>query len=86
MTQWVSRRPVIAEGRVRSQASPCGIFGLQSDTGTGFSPRTSIRRSQYHSTKLQYSSLILLLVEGQAGEGCEVYNTTMLLRTFGSNR
>jgi hypothetical protein len=36
MAQAVSRRPVTAEARVRSQVSPHGIFGGQSGTGTGF--------------------------------------------------
>jgi hypothetical protein len=38
MAQAVSRRPLIAEARVRSRVSPCGVCGEQSGTGTGFSP------------------------------------------------
>jgi hypothetical protein len=38
MAQAVSRRPLTAEARVRSQFSPCGICSGQSGTGTGFSP------------------------------------------------
>ena len=33
--------PRTAEARNQSQASPCGIYGGQCDTGTGFSPGTS---------------------------------------------
>jgi hypothetical protein len=36
--QAVIRRPSTAEARVRSRASPCGVCGGQSGTGTGFSP------------------------------------------------
>jgi hypothetical protein len=38
----VSRRSVTAEARVRSQIIPCEIYGVQSGTGTGFPPRTSV--------------------------------------------
>jgi hypothetical protein len=38
MTQAVSRRPSTAEHRVRFRVSPCGVYGGQSGTGTGFSP------------------------------------------------
>jgi hypothetical protein len=42
MAQAVSRRPVTAVARVRSQASPCEIGGGQSDTVTGFSRSSSV--------------------------------------------
>jgi hypothetical protein len=45
----VSRRPVAAEARVHLQVSPCGIFGGQSGTGTGFSPCTLVFFWQYRS-------------------------------------
>ena len=50
VAQAVSRRPLTAKDRVRSQASPCGICGGQSDTSTGFSPSTSVFPCQNHST------------------------------------
>jgi hypothetical protein len=36
MAQAVSRRPVSAEARVRTQVSPCEICSGQSDIGRGF--------------------------------------------------
>jgi hypothetical protein len=50
MAQAVSRRPLTAEDRVRSQVGPCGICGGQSGTGIGFSPSTSVFPCQFHST------------------------------------
>ena len=50
MAQAVSRRPVTAEARVRSQVSPCVICGGRSGTGTVFSPNTSDFPCQFHST------------------------------------
>jgi hypothetical protein len=38
----VSRRPLIAEARVRLQASLCKSCGTQCGTGTGSSPSTSV--------------------------------------------
>jgi hypothetical protein len=49
MAQAVSRRPLTAKARVRCRVSPCEICG-QSDTGTGFSPSTSVFPCQFHST------------------------------------
>jgi hypothetical protein len=49
MAQMVSRRPVTAETRIRSRLVPCGISGGQSDTGTGFSPSTSVFPFQFDS-------------------------------------
>jgi hypothetical protein len=49
MAQAVSGRPPTAEARVRSRVSPCGIYGGQSDIGTGLSPSTSVFSCQFHS-------------------------------------
>ena len=38
MDEAVSRRPVIAETRVRSRVSPCDVSGGQTGTDTGFAP------------------------------------------------
>jgi len=57
MAQAVSPRPVTAEARVRSQDSPFVIHGLNNDTGTGFSPGTSVFCCRYHSTSAPYLTL-----------------------------
>ena len=48
--------PVTAEKHVLSQASPCGAYGGQSGTGTGFCHSTSVYSCQYHATIAPYSS------------------------------
>jgi hypothetical protein len=50
MAQVVSHRPLTAESRVRFGANPCGIYGGQRGTGTGFSLNSSVFPCQYHST------------------------------------
>jgi hypothetical protein len=42
MAQAVSRRPLIAEARVRARFSPCVIYGGQIGIGTGLSTRSSV--------------------------------------------
>jgi hypothetical protein len=42
MAQVVSRRPIMAEARVRTRVNPCGICGGQSGIGPGFSPSSSV--------------------------------------------
>ena len=55
MAQTVSRLPLTAETRVRSQASQRESCGGESGPGTGFSPKTSGFPYQYHSTRAVYS-------------------------------
>ena len=50
-----SRRPLIAEVRVRSLACQCGISGGQTDTGAGFSPSTSLFFCQCFSPEVPHS-------------------------------
>jgi hypothetical protein len=50
MAQTVSRRPLIAEARVRSWVSPCGIYSGQSGMGQVFPPSTSVFPCKFHST------------------------------------
>jgi hypothetical protein len=49
MAEAFSRRPLTGKARIRSQASPCEIYGGQSGAGTGFSPSSSVFRCQYDS-------------------------------------
>jgi hypothetical protein len=42
MAQAVGRRPLTAETRVRYRDSPYGICDRQSNTGTAFSPSSSV--------------------------------------------
>jgi hypothetical protein len=49
MAQAVSRQPLTAESRVRSRVNPCGIYGGQSGTGTGFSLSSAVFPCPYHS-------------------------------------
>jgi hypothetical protein len=42
MAQAVSHRPLIAEAQGRARVSPCGIYGEQNGSGTGFSLSSSV--------------------------------------------
>jgi hypothetical protein len=55
MAQAVSRRPLTAEVRFRAWLSPCVICCGRSDTGTGFSPSSSVFPCQCHSSMTPYS-------------------------------
>jgi hypothetical protein len=66
MAQAVSRRPLTAEGRARSQVSPCEIYGGQSSPGTGFSPVLVFAQSFYRCSVLTF--IYTLLLPGQTGE------------------
>jgi hypothetical protein len=46
----LNRQPAAVDTRVRSQAYPCGIGGVQCSTGTDISPGTSAFPCQYHYT------------------------------------
>ena len=50
------RRLVMVGARLRSRASPRGICGVQSGTGTGFCTRATVFSSQDHSVGAPYSS------------------------------
>jgi hypothetical protein len=48
IAQEVGRWFLIEKSRIRSPVSPCGMFGEPSDSGTGFSPSSSIFSCRYH--------------------------------------
>jgi hypothetical protein len=57
MVHAVSRRPLKAEARVRARFGPCGFCGVQSDTGTDFSPSSPVFSCQYHSTAAHHTHI-----------------------------
>lgn len=42
MADLYSRRPLLNEAHIAFDASPLGIYGVQSDTGTGFFPNSFV--------------------------------------------
>jgi hypothetical protein len=77
LEQAVGRWRLGGESRVRSMASPPEICGGHSDTGTHFSPSTSVLSlsvSFHQCSIFFFFFLIILLSEGQAGEAWESLN------------
>lgn len=58
MALTVSRLRLIADGRFRSQASPCEICGVEGDNGTGFSTNTLVYPCRENSTRVPYLHFI----------------------------
>jgi len=56
MTQSVNRRLLTTNARIRSQVSPCGIYGGQSGARTGFYPGIKVVPCQCHCTNASYSA------------------------------
>jgi len=57
LKEWSHGRPVTSEARIPSQLSRCGIYGGQSDTGTGISEYIDVIR-QYDSISISYQHIL----------------------------
>jgi hypothetical protein len=57
MAQAVSCQPLTAESWVCTWVYPCGICGVQSGTGTGFSLSSSVFPCQYHSSVILHTHI-----------------------------
>jgi hypothetical protein len=48
--KWIKgENPGISKIKKKNRVSPCGIYGGQIGTGTGFSPSTSVFTCEFHS-------------------------------------
>jgi hypothetical protein len=86
MTQAVSRRPLTAETRARSQATSYEICGGQSGTGTGFTQYVGFSLSvSFHKFSILIFVYILILPEGQTSEAWELKKSSVLweIRSIG---
>jgi hypothetical protein len=61
MAQAVNCQPLTMEEQVQAQISPCGVCGVQSATGTGFSPSTAVFPYQYHSLSFHQCSILTFI-------------------------
>ena len=59
MVQAGSRWPVTTKASVHSQASLCGIFGVQNGIATGSFASTVAVPCQYHSTNAAHAEIAL---------------------------
>jgi hypothetical protein len=57
MGQMISCQPLTMEAHVHAQIYTWRICGGQRGTGTGFSPNSSVFRSQYHSTMAHHNHI-----------------------------
>jgi len=83
VAQEASLLPLISERRVPTQVSPCETSGGQSDTGTCFSPSSSVSPCQHHSTNVPYSASceMLLLPDGKTGDFLGTFEWSSIYRT-----
>jgi len=80
MAQSVSRQPLAAEARVRSQPSPCGICGGPSGTETGLSPSTSVFSSGSAIPPMLHTHLHLNTTIYQNGRSLGTFQKAMLFQ------
>jgi hypothetical protein len=59
MAQAVNHWTLTTEAWVHAQVSPCGIFGGQCGTGTGFSLSSLVFPCHYHSTVVLHTHILL---------------------------